>query len=172
MTLRFGAASSKKSKSAVDEVQVTSTTGYDSRTGWAEKYAPRASKELVLHHSKIKATRDWLLKSVSQEDDSGLRASPHGDISSQLAIDWNQNRILILCGCSGCGKSTMIQALCSVVLLSSSLSDSITHRSSQLTLSSGHKVSLIRNCSVQWRRALLPLPPRPPRGEVFLLIDI
>lgn len=40
---------------------------YDYNQLWSEKYEPKLSKDLVLHHSKIKATRDCLLRFCSQK---------------------------------------------------------------------------------------------------------
>jgi hypothetical protein len=68
MALRFG-TSSKKTKSPVADLNPGPS--YDYHMIWTEKYEPKISKDLVLHHTKIKAARDWLLKSC-QADNSGF----------------------------------------------------------------------------------------------------
>jgi hypothetical protein len=62
MALRF-ASSKKKTKSPTSS---DTELAYDYSITWPEKYEPKLSKELALHHSKIKATRDWLLRSCSE----------------------------------------------------------------------------------------------------------
>eukprot|EP01041_Mallomonas_annulata_P006481 gene6481-13084_t len=67
---------------------------------WYTKNKPKTVKELVVHSSKINATREWLVSAVA------AHANP-----STTTGDYCP-RVLALCGCSGSCKTTLLQVLC------------------------------------------------------------
>ena len=60
---------------------------------WAEKYAPQAEEELVVHKKKVAEVRAWL---EQQAASLGVPSVP---------------RLLVVSGPSGCGKSTVLHVL-------------------------------------------------------------
>ena len=87
--------SSSSSSSSIDKYQL-----------WTEKYRPRSIKDVLVacHSKKVNDLRDWLVRA------SGTKAAPGenstSDNSSPLPM------ILVMGGCSGNGKSTMLELLC------------------------------------------------------------
>lgn len=77
---------SKKSKS---KKQDESLFRKPNDPSWLEKYAPNTSKELKIHHTKLKAIKEWLEN-----------------------VDYQQTSLLILYGNSGSGKSLAIELIC------------------------------------------------------------
>jgi hypothetical protein len=62
---------------------------------WADKYAPRTSKDLAVHKKKVDEVREWLQRA---------------DVSLQLGLPPTP-RLLVLSGPSGAGKSALLRVL-------------------------------------------------------------
>ena len=52
---------SRKRKNDITVPRVSTDEG----KAWIDKYKPKSSKELVLHHSKISSIRDWVKRATS-----------------------------------------------------------------------------------------------------------
>lgn len=64
---------------------------------WTEKYRPTKLAAIACHHSKVKAITQWLEGVLQDDRASSVNERPH---------------VLVLGGCSGNGKSTMLDLIC------------------------------------------------------------
>ncbi len=71
---------------------------------WSAKYCPHSMEDVVVHHTYVKAVREWLLRAT--------RA--HAELGSRPGF---KPFVLALCGPSGCGKSSLVEALCAELKL-------------------------------------------------------
>lgn len=63
---------------------------------WLQEFPPQTVADLAVHSAKIKAVRAWILEAVAAHT-SGATIKPY---------------VLVLCGRSGCCKSTMVETIC------------------------------------------------------------
>jgi hypothetical protein len=67
---------------------------------WLDAYPPRTQAELAVYPTKVKAVQKWIADAVSAHALSKTRPDSYAP------------HVLVLCGCSGCGKSSLVEVLC------------------------------------------------------------
>lgn len=91
----------KKPRSAKQNESVSSSNV------WSIKYRPKNVKELVMHSSKVKAIRAWIQTSIDE-----MSLSQHQESINDSSLSSANPHVLILCGNSGCCKSTAVELIC------------------------------------------------------------
>lgn len=73
---------------------------------WADSFRPQSLGDLALHPGKVKAVQRWLQDALVAH--RTFNEAPEGDPSCASF----KPHLLVLCGCSGGGKSTLVQLAC------------------------------------------------------------
>lgn len=74
---------------------------------WLSAYPPGASKDLAVHAAKVSAVKKWITDATAEHAAFEQNRSSH-----LCSDDCFRPYVLVLCGRSGCGKSTMVEVLC------------------------------------------------------------
>ena len=72
-------------------------------SSWVQKYSPLSVKQLVIHSTTTRSITRWI--------EEALTTTNHSDDNNNLIYTY-KTPLLILCGKSGCGKSTAIELIC------------------------------------------------------------
>lgn len=70
---------------------------------WADKYAPRDAESLAVHKKKVAEVRTWLVDTKAELQ----KVKGMGNFGLRFA-----EKILVLTGPPGCGKTTTLKVLC------------------------------------------------------------
>ena len=74
-----------------------------SYSSWVQKYVPLSVKQLVIHSTTTRSITQWI--------EEALTTTNNNHDNNNLIYSY-KTPVLILCGKSGCGKSTAIELIC------------------------------------------------------------
>ena len=81
-------------------------TGAGGGESWTDRYRPQSLGDLALHPTKVKAVQRWL------QDALAAHRAFNDTAEGRMAAAAFKPYLLVLCGCSGGGKSTLVQLVC------------------------------------------------------------